>query len=59
MEGGLRDGLVFAEAQGAAWTTADGRSRAWADWRDWIGKRAGAGKLAPRGFPASKRFRPG
>jgi topoisomerase IV subunit A len=57
-EGGLRDGATFAESQGAAWTTADGRTRAWPDWRDWIGKRAGAGKLAPRGFPASKRFRP-
>jgi topoisomerase-4 subunit A len=57
-EGGLRDGLVFAEADGAAWTTADGRSRTWPEWREWIGKRAGAGKLAPRGFPASKRFRP-
>ncbi|HXQ15885.1 MAG TPA: DNA topoisomerase IV subunit A [Caulobacteraceae bacterium] len=57
-EGGLRDGVVFAAADGAAWTTADGRARAWADWRDWLGRRAGAGKLAPRGFPASKRFRP-
>jgi len=57
-EGGLRDGLAFAEADGAVWTTADGRSRAWPEWREWLGKRAGAGKLAPRGFPASKRFRP-
>jgi topoisomerase-4 subunit A len=57
-EGGLRDGVTFAEGQGAAWTTADGRTRVWPDWRDWIGKRAGAGKLAPRGFPTSKRFRP-
>ena len=57
-EGGLRDGLLFAAAEGAAWTTADGRSRAWADWRDWLGRRAGAGRLVPKGFPASKRFRP-
>ncbi len=57
-EGGLRDGLVFAAGDGAAWTTSDRRTRAWLDWRDWFGKRAGAGKLAPRGFPASKRFRP-
>jgi len=57
-EGGLRDGLVFNAADGAAWTTADGRTRAWADWRDWLGRRASAGRLAPRGFPASKRFRP-
>jgi topoisomerase-4 subunit A len=57
-EGGLRDGLIFSGEEGAAWTTADGRSRAWTDWRDWLGRRAGAGRLAPKGFPASKRFRP-
>ena len=57
-EGGLRDGLVFKSEEGAAWTTADGRSRAWTDWRDWLGRRAGAGRLVPKGFPASKRFRP-
>ncbi|HEX3916500.1 MAG TPA: DNA gyrase subunit A, partial [Caulobacteraceae bacterium] len=58
-EGGLRDGLLFAAAEGAVWTTADGRSRAWSDWREWLGRRAGAGRLVPKGFPASKRFRPG
>jgi topoisomerase-4 subunit A len=57
-EGGLRDGLVFTAADGAAWTTADGRTRAWADWQGWLGKRASAGRLVPKGFPASKRFRP-
>jgi topoisomerase-4 subunit A len=57
-EGGLRDGLVFDAAEDAAWTTSDGRSRAWPDWRQWLGKRAGAGRLVPKGFPASKRFRP-
>ena len=35
-----------------------GRTFQWDAWREWLGKRAGAGKLAPRGFPASKRFRP-
>ncbi|MFI4976229.1 MAG: DNA topoisomerase IV subunit A [Caulobacterales bacterium] len=57
-EGGLRDGLVFNATDGAAWTDGAGRSRAWPEWRDWLGKRAAAGKLAPRGFPTSKRFRP-
>jgi topoisomerase-4 subunit A len=57
-EGGLRDGLVFTAAEGAAWTDATGRTRAWADWRDWLGRRSAAGKMAPKGFPASKRFRP-
>jgi topoisomerase-4 subunit A len=57
-EGGLRDGLVFAEAEGPAWLDPAGRTRAWPDWRVWIGRRAGAGKLVPKGFPTSKRFRP-
>ena len=57
-EGGLRDALVFSADDGAAWTTADGRSRAWPEWREWVGRRAAAGKAAPRGFPAGKRFRP-
>jgi topoisomerase-4 subunit A len=57
-EGGLRDALVFKADEGAAWTDGAGRTRAWPEWRDWTGKRASAGKLAPKGFPTSKRFRP-
>jgi len=57
-EGGLRDAVIFSAAEGLAWTDAAGRTRALPEWRDWSGKRAGAGRLAPRGFPASKRFRP-
>src|SRR5215472_1330887 len=55
-EGGLRDGVVFRAEDGAAWIDAAGRTRAWPDWRLWLGRRAAAGRLAPRGFPASKRF---
>ena len=57
-EGGLRDALVFTAATGAAWTDAAGRTRDWPDWKDWQGRRSSAGKLAPKGFPTSKRFRP-
>ena len=57
-EGGLRDVLVFNAAAGAAWTDAAGRTRDWPDWKDWEGRRSASGKLAPKGFPASKRFRP-
>ncbi len=57
-EGGLRDVLAFGAAEGPSWITSDGRSRAWPEWREWAGRRAGAGRLAPKGFPASKRFRP-
>ncbi len=55
-EGGLRDGLTFAAESGPAVIDSAGRTRAWADWRDWLGRRASAGRLLPKGFP--KRFRP-
>ena len=57
-EGGLRDGLAFNAADEPAWIDPAGRSRTWPDWRQWIGRRAGSGRLVPKGFPASKRFRP-
>ena len=57
-EGGLRDASLFTASEAPAWTDAAGRTRQWPDWRDWLGRRAGAGRLAPRGFPTSKRFRP-
>ncbi|WP_374533310.1 DNA topoisomerase IV subunit A [Phenylobacterium sp.] len=57
-EGGLRDGLVFNAQEGAGWIDSAGRTRVWGEWRDWLGRRSAAGKLAPKGFPTSKRFRP-
>ncbi len=57
-EGGLRDALTFFAAELPAWIDSAGRTRVWPEWRDWLGRRAGSGKLAPKGFPASKRFRP-
>ena len=58
-EGGLRDALVFQAEQGGGWVDTAGRVRVWEAWREWVGRRASAGKLAPKGFPTSKRFRPG
>jgi topoisomerase-4 subunit A len=57
-EGGLRDATVFDAAEGASWIDKGGRTFAWPDWQGWLGRRSAAGKLAPKGFPASKRFRP-
>jgi topoisomerase-4 subunit A len=54
-EGGLRDGLVFSSDEGPNVVDSGGRNRKWDDWREWIGRRAGAGRLVPKGFP--KRFR--
>jgi topoisomerase-4 subunit A len=57
-EGGLRDATAFKAEDGMTSVDASGRTRSWPEWRDWLGRRAGAGKLAPKGFPANKRFRP-
>ncbi len=57
-EGGLRDGLSFNAETGAYWIDTALRRREWADWQTFVGRRAGAGKLAPKGFPTQKRFRP-
>ncbi|HEX5776718.1 MAG TPA: DNA topoisomerase IV subunit A [Caulobacteraceae bacterium] len=57
-EGGLRDATVFDAEEGASWIDDAGRTRVWPEWREWLGRRAGAGKLAPKGFARSKRFRP-
>ncbi|MBN9319929.1 MAG: DNA topoisomerase IV subunit A, partial [Caulobacterales bacterium] len=57
-EGGLRDASIFAAADGMTSIDASGRTRAWPEWKDWVGRRAASGRLAPKGFPATKRFRP-
>jgi len=57
-EGALRDAAAFKAEEGMATVDASGRTRLWPEWREWLGRRAGAGKLAPKGFPANKRFRP-
>jgi topoisomerase-4 subunit A len=57
-EGGLRDAAVFQAEEGMATVDPAGRTRLWPDWREWLGRRAAAGKLAPKGFPANKRFKP-
>jgi topoisomerase-4 subunit A len=57
-EGGLRDATAFSAADGLSWVDTAGRTRVLAEWREWAGRRAGAGKVAAKGFPASKRFKP-
>ncbi len=57
-EGALRDLMLFAGVEGLTWIDQAGRNRPLADWQAWQGRRASAGRMAPKGFPASKRFRP-
>ncbi len=59
-DGGLSDARVFAKADGLTWLDSAGRTFTlpWGELKDWVGQRAQAGKLAPKGFPRSNRFGP-
>ena len=52
----LADAKTFAAEDGLVVTDPAGRSRSFPEWREWLGKRAQAGRLPPRGFPRSGRF---
>ena len=57
-DGGVADAKVFALAEGMSWTDAAGRTHTIgaAELTEWMGHRAEAGKLPPRGFPKNNRF---
>ena len=55
-DGGLADVTTFNKAQGLSWIMAGGRTRTETDLRAWMGKRAAAGRLPPKGFPKSGKF---
>ena len=54
----LADVKTFSSEAGLSWTDTGGRNISLPDWKDWVGKRAAAGKLAPKGFNRSGRFAP-
>jgi topoisomerase IV subunit A len=56
-DGGLSDAITFSKAEGLSWKDPAGRTRTETDLLEWTGARAGAGKMAPRGFPRDNRFR--
>jgi len=56
-QGGLLDATTFAASDGLSWNDAGGRVRQTPEWREHLGKRASAGKAAPRGFSRSGKFR--
>ncbi|MEL7542649.1 MAG: DNA topoisomerase IV subunit A [Pseudomonadota bacterium] len=55
-DGGLSDVRVYSVADGLSWTDAAGRAFNLTDLYEWVGSRAQAGRMAPRGFPKSNRF---
>jgi len=59
-DGKLADVRVFNKADGLTWVDAAGRTFTLSanDLADWIGQRAQAGKVVPKGFPRANRFGP-
>jgi topoisomerase-4 subunit A len=57
-DGGLLDAMTFDKAEGFFWIDASDRRQTADDWQDWLGKRAQAGRIAPRGFPRSGLLEP-
>jgi topoisomerase-4 subunit A len=54
--GGLSDAKIFARKEGLTWVDRSGRLQTIDDWKPYTGKRAQSGKIAPKGFPSSKKF---
>ena len=55
-DGGLSDATTFDREEGLSWLDPAGRTRTETDLAEWTGKRASAGRMAPRGFPRDNRF---
>ncbi len=57
-DGGIADLRTFALAEGLSWLDPAGRTFVvkLPELRDWLGNRAEAGRLPPKGFPKANRF---
>ena len=58
-DGGISDASVFSAETGMTWTDSSGRTftRSMQELAEWIGERAGAGRIRPTGFPRNNRFK--
>ncbi len=55
-DGGLSDVTTFALKAGLSWLDTSGRTWTVTELTEWLGQRAQAGRLPPKGFPRSNRF---
>ena len=57
-DGGVSDARAFDLAEGLSWTDSADRvhNRTAADLAEWLAARAGAGRMAPKGFPRTGKF---
>ncbi len=57
-DGGIADAKAFILVDGLTWQSSDGRTYTVArpELDEWLGERAEAGRLPPKGFPKNNRF---
>ncbi|AQS41644.1 MAG: DNA topoisomerase 4 subunit A [Candidatus Tokpelaia hoelldobleri] len=57
-DGGISDFTTFTLAEGLSWQDSAGRTfkRGLDELMEWLGNRAGAGRMVPKGFPKNNRF---
>ena len=57
-DGGILDAKVFNWSQGLSWNDSAGRThtRGEAELKEYIGERAQAGRMVPKGFPRNGKF---
>ena len=55
-DGGLSDVQCFKLSAGLSWRDSAGRVQSAGDLGEWIGERAQAGRMPPKGFPRNNRF---
>ena len=54
--GNLADAKVFSKKEPLSWKDRAGRVQTETKWKPWLGKRAQAGKIVPKGFPRAISF---
>lgn len=54
-QGNLVDVKCFAKAEGLSWSLGE-RTRVLTEYMEWLGRRAGTGRMVPVGFPRSNKF---
>ncbi|MFN3623246.1 MAG: DNA topoisomerase IV subunit A [Hyphomicrobium sp.] len=59
-EGALADARCFKKSEGLSWVDSAGRTftMSWSELKEWVGARAQAGRVVPKGFPRSNSFGP-
>ena len=59
-DGALSDVRVFTKKEGLTWLDSAGRTftLSAAEFKEWVGQRAQAGRIVPKGFPRSNKFGP-